>query len=47
MPKACELSRNMDAGYLDTLAAAYAEGGRFDEAVATDERLSLVSKDKG
>lgn len=31
--KACELVAYTDAGYLDTLAAAMAEAGRFDEAV--------------
>ena len=31
--KACELTSYDDAGYLDTLAAAYAEAGQFDEAV--------------
>jgi tetratricopeptide (TPR) repeat protein len=31
--KACELTSFQDAGYLDTLAAAMAEAGRFDEAL--------------
>ena len=33
--RALELSGDRDPGYLDTLAAAYAEAGRFPEAVTT------------
>lgn len=33
--KACELTQNRQHEYVDTLAAAYAERGRFDEAVKT------------
>jgi tetratricopeptide (TPR) repeat protein len=33
--RACELTGHKDAGLLDTLAAAYAAGGRFDDAVTT------------
>lgn len=37
------VSRNRSPGYLDTLAAAYAETGKFDRAVATQrEALALV-----
>ena len=36
--RAVELSGGHEAVYLDTLAAAYAEAGRFDEAVATARR---------
>ena len=31
--KACTLTNNQEAGYLDTLAAALAAGGKFSEAV--------------
>ena len=33
--RACQLTEYKDAAILDTLAAAYAEAGRFPEAVAT------------
>jgi tetratricopeptide (TPR) repeat protein len=33
--RACELSHNLITVQIGTLAAAYAEAGRFDEAVAT------------
>jgi protein O-mannosyl-transferase len=33
--RACELTRHKDPEYLDTLAAAYAAAGRFDDAVTT------------
>ncbi|MDZ7668598.1 MAG: hypothetical protein U5Q16_03960 [Gammaproteobacteria bacterium] len=42
------VSRNRSPGYLDTLAAAYAETGKFDRAVATQrEALTLVPEDEG
>lgn len=41
------VSRNRSPGYLDTLAAAYAETGKFDRAVATQrEALTLVPEDQ-
>jgi Flp pilus assembly protein TadD len=41
--RACELSGVRDPNLLDTLAAAYAEAGRFPEAVATvEEAISLA-----
>jgi len=36
--RACELTAYKDPGSLDTLAAAYAATGRFDDAVATAEK---------
>jgi tetratricopeptide (TPR) repeat protein len=36
--RAVELTRSQEAGFLDTLAAAYAEAGRFAEAVAAARR---------
>lgn len=42
--RACELSEHKDAMFVDTLAAAYASAGRFDEAVAMMEAaLALPS----
>jgi protein O-mannosyl-transferase len=37
--RACELTHNSNAALLSTLAAAYAEAGRFDEAVATQREV--------
>ena len=39
----CEATENMEGMYLDTLAAAYAETGKFDDAVKAQE---LAHKDK-
>jgi tetratricopeptide (TPR) repeat protein len=39
----CQATRNREGMFLDTLAAAYAEAGRFDDAVKTQE---LALKDK-
>jgi tetratricopeptide (TPR) repeat protein len=36
--KACELTDHKNGGYLDTLAAAYAEVGEFDKAVEWQEK---------
>jgi tetratricopeptide (TPR) repeat protein len=36
--RACRLAENRVATYLDTLAAAYATAGRFDDAVGTAEK---------
>jgi tetratricopeptide (TPR) repeat protein len=47
--RACELTGSRNARFLGTLAAAYAEAGRFAEAVATAEKardLALAAGDK-
>jgi tetratricopeptide (TPR) repeat protein len=36
--KACELTDHKNGGFLDTLAAAYAEAGQFDQAVEWQEK---------
>ena len=41
---ACELTDRKNFGYLDTLAAAYAEDQRFPEAVATAEEAVALAK---
>ena len=44
--RACELTSWKNAGYLDTLAAAYAEIGALDTAVKWQEKaLALLTKD--
>ena len=41
--KAVELSNRKEAGFVDTLAAAYAENGQFDQAVSAQiEAISLL-----
>jgi len=42
--RACELTGHKKAEFLDTLAAAYAAGGRFDEAKATAEKALDAAK---
>jgi protein O-mannosyl-transferase len=41
--RAVELSDGEEPAYLDTLAAAYAEAGRFDEAVKTAEKATELA----
>jgi arylsulfatase A-like enzyme/Flp pilus assembly protein TadD len=44
--RACELANQKNAGFLDTLAAAYAAAGRYDDAVATAEKaVRLTASD--
>jgi tetratricopeptide (TPR) repeat protein len=45
--RACELTGNRQAGYLDTLAAAYAAAGRFREAVATAQKAIELARASG
>ena len=45
--RACALTQRRDPGVLDTLAAAYASAGRFDEAVSTaQEAVALAASRK-
>jgi len=44
---AARLTGNSDAAVLDTLAAAYAAAGRFDDAVQTLERAIEISREGG
>ena len=43
--RACELTGRKDAGALDTLAAAYAAAGRFDEAIRTAQSAIELAAD--
>ena len=45
--RACELTDNRVAGYLDTLAAAYAAAGRFNEAIATAQQAIELANSAG
>jgi tetratricopeptide (TPR) repeat protein len=45
--RACELTDNRRAGYLDTLAAAYAAAGRFSEAVAAAQKAIELARAAG
>jgi hypothetical protein len=40
---ACKITQRQMAAILDTLAAAYAEAGRFDDAVKTTEELHALA----
>jgi tetratricopeptide (TPR) repeat protein len=42
--RACAITGRDDVGCLDTLAAAFAEAGRFDDAVATAEQAATVAR---
>jgi tetratricopeptide (TPR) repeat protein len=42
--RACQLTRRQDAACLDTLAAAYAEAGRFDDAVTTVQQAIVLAR---
>lgn len=45
--RACELTDNQAAKYVDTLAMAYAAAGRFDEAIATAQRAMDLARAAG
>lgn len=45
--RACQLTDNRVVVMIGTLAAAYAEAGRFDEAVATGEQARALAADAG
>src|SRR5208282_3782613 len=45
--RVCERSGNRAPGYLDTLAAAYAAAGRFDEAIATAQKAIDLARSAG
>ena len=45
--RCCELTGHQVAAALDTLAAAYAEAGRFDEAIQTASRAIEVATAAG
>ena len=45
--KACELTEFKDPDLLDTLSAAYAAVGNFDEAIKTAERALKLYMDSG
>ncbi|HEV2456275.1 MAG TPA: hypothetical protein VGY98_18565, partial [Verrucomicrobiae bacterium] len=45
--KACELTHDGSARYLTTLAAAYADVGQFDDAVATIQKAGGLAQETG
>jgi tetratricopeptide (TPR) repeat protein len=45
--RACELTANREPTYLDTLAAAYAAAGHFDEAIATAQNAIALAQAAG
>jgi superkiller protein 3 len=45
--RACKLSDDRAANYLDTLAAAYAATGRFDDAVGTAQKAIQLARSGG
>jgi tetratricopeptide (TPR) repeat protein len=47
MEKANQLSNGKDPKILRTLAAAYAEAGRFDDAIATAQKAIAIAKQNG
>lgn len=45
--RACELTHDRSAKFLSTLGAAYAEAGRFDDAIATIEKAGALAQQTG
>jgi len=45
--RACQLTQYKEAALLYTLAAAYAEAGRFDDAIACAQKARVVALAKG
>ena len=45
--RACELTHYQETVPVGTLAAAYAEAGRFDEAIATAQRACTLAEKSG
>ena len=45
--RACELTHYQKTIYIGTLAAAYAEAGRFDDALATAQKACALAKKSG
>jgi Flp pilus assembly protein TadD len=45
--RACQISGHKQSGPLDTLAAAYANAGRFEEAIKTGEEAFSIAKAAG
>jgi len=45
--RACEQTGNRVAGYLDTLAVAYAAAGRFEDAVTTAQKAIELARAAG
>jgi hypothetical protein len=45
--KACQLTRYQTTALVGTLAAAYAEAGRFDDAIATAQKACALAAKTG
>jgi tetratricopeptide (TPR) repeat protein len=45
--RACELTHYEKTIYIGTLAAAYAEAGRFDEAITTAQKAIANAQERG
>jgi Flp pilus assembly protein TadD len=45
--RVCELTRRQEPFFLGTLAAAYAEAGRYEEAVVTAQQAHDLAETKG